>query len=329
MNDTSQEHSERLNALAACPERKNKASGAEYGCVGRHSSIVKELEKSFCDYRWNGFDYSKDNERNDLYSRDDHLKRAIDLGYATEEGHSSGQAKKELRVKASELDKDSETENWVNKFNNRFRFSLGLLRNDKAAFHVDHTIAESIRDKFYPDWLKDSLRKAGVSSYENFKPRSAGGAGCLTPYYHNYHHMIPNGVVENYVIYAESDDVEPNQRISVIIASMWNINRKENVILLPQDMQTAKVVSLPAHCPYGARSHQSYSTMVESKMKKVVEKIDESVDKTEDHEVMSQIKDLFKNVEDKCLKDIRSWAKKMEKVDKLKGRNVSISHFSK
>ena len=236
---------------------------------------------------------------------------------------------KELRAKASELDKDSETENWVNKFNNRFRFSLQLLAKDKDAFHVKHTIAKRIRDEVYPPWLRDKLDSAGVSSFENFKPRSAGGAGCLTPYYHNYHHMIPNGVVENFVIYAKSKKITPDQRISVIIASKWNINRKENVILLPQDMQTAKVVSLPAHCPYGVRSHQSYSTMVESKMKKVKEKIDKSVDKTKDHKVMSQVKQLFKKVEDECLKNIRSWAKTMESVDKLKGRNVSVSHFSK
>ncbi len=147
-------------------------------------------------------------------------------------------------------------------------------------------------------------------------------------YYHNHHHLFTNGIVRDYIIYGDGENKTPDERIACIIESKWNINRKENMIVLPQEEPIGKIVGLPAHCPYGVRSHPGYCKMVKRLARDVKDKIEELASPEDCEEKKQDAKDLFNGVSEDCLEEIQLMAKKLDSIDNMPER-IGLSKMSK
>lgn len=66
------------------------------------------------------------------------------------------------------------------------------------------------------------------------------------PYWHNSHHLIPKGLFNQTIAEIEDVDCQSLLRLALLRAE-YNINHHINVIILPQDMEVARVLGLPRH----------------------------------------------------------------------------------
>ncbi|WP_437331901.1 AHH domain-containing protein [Sorangium sp. So ce394] len=102
------------------------------------------------------------------------------------------------------------------------------------------------------------------------------------PYYHEAHHLVPNGVLNGCI----------NDAFGTIDAVLWavraglldegyNINHKHNMVLLPLDAAIAKQLELPRHRAFGSYSHRTYSKHVKTKVKKIISANQQNIDNCE------------------------------------------------
>ena len=96
-----------------------------------------------------------------------------------------------------------------------------------------------------------------------------------TPYWHNTHHCISCGeILENF----DSDEIR------LLIATHWNINEKENVIILPKQFVVARMLKLPTHVPpQGQQQHKDYSSEIGKGLQKIKSKLSKNADDEDEH----------------------------------------------
>ncbi len=99
------------------------------------------------------------------------------------------------------------------------------------------------------------------------------------PYWHNAHHIIPNGVLAECISGAAGED----SRLSLLLRSgllgaKYNLNHKINMVILPMAEDVARALGLPRHLigpqKRGAgevRSHVNYSRQVKDKLEGVMD----------------------------------------------------------
>lgn len=274
----------------------------DIGCIWRHASPPNSDFKGPCDYRWNGFQASR--KRTDMYNNP-HYDRAFILGYVDTELQATGKARGMIRKAGRQIKGKGEV--WVDRYHEFFfEAPLYWLQADwEKGWHICHKIATSIQ-RAGPIRPKHRDR----IGEENFKPRDNGGIAAYFPYYHQHHHMIPQGAFRDFVIYGEGD-VEPAERIKIVLKSRWNINEPDNIVMLPKEEFIADIVMLPSHQPYGFygpdRFHQTYSKSLKMKLDDVRNKIDEAVKGNKDgrHKEVKDIKIDLKVLEDELLEQIK------------------------
>lgn len=66
------------------------------------------------------------------------------------------------------------------------------------------------------------------------------------PYWHNSHHLIPKGLFNETIAEIKDVDCQALVRLALLRAG-YNINHHINVIILPQDLEVARVLGLPRH----------------------------------------------------------------------------------
>jgi hypothetical protein len=234
-----------------------------YGCIWRHRS--GHGPKDDCYYAVNGYDASA-GRAGDMYNKHEHRARAREMGYAVDApagskggdhkvGPAVGQA---LARKAA-----SKAASFKKAYEKKFGSSLKWLSLDPKGWNYGFTLSKSVPKGWGPQptfWIKKE---------------KAQGYGAWYPYHHNYHHMIPQGAFHEYVI---GKDDKSTERVKAMVMSEWNINKALNVVLLPQETFVARIVGLPAHCPWGVKSHASYSNSLKSKLKQVKAQVDEAAD---------------------------------------------------
>ncbi|WP_437739445.1 AHH domain-containing protein [Sorangium sp. So ce302] len=102
------------------------------------------------------------------------------------------------------------------------------------------------------------------------------------PYYHEAHHLIPNGVLNGCI----------QDKFDTIDAVLWavraglldegyNINHKDNMILLPLDAAIARQLELPRHREFSSYSHRTYSKHVKAKVNKILSANQQNIDNCE------------------------------------------------
>ena len=211
------------------------------GCICRH-----EFKRgSPCDYRKNGFDitHSRESMYNDKKPKIDekNKKKAMRDIY------------KEVFLSAGEPMVQ------LNKWMRRFKGAMKRLHDNSEAWNV------------------------GVSCYsdmgENFLPKDHGGAGWWYPYMHNWHHLIPSGATYDYIV--GEDGENGVWRLICLMLAEYNINCKENIILLPKERFVGRALGLPVHTPYNASGHRDYSGACEGRLTQIRNTLNEAITEEE------------------------------------------------
>jgi len=124
---------------------------------------------------------------------------------------------------------------------------------------------------------------------------SAGGlnyrSSCNRPFWHEAHHMVPNGALHA-AVEAVGSDLPQHAEITLkirdgLLEAIYNVNHKINMIILPIEKRIAEAILLPMHVDRLGGSnvrHTSYSDYVQQKLDKVFEKVASKVDPAK-HEV--------------------------------------------
>ena len=100
------------------------------------------------------------------------------------------------------------------------------------------------------------------------------------PYWHNAHHIVPNGALKSAINKTgKTDPLLPNLIKQGLLRGTYNLNDKVNMVILPQGFNVAKALGLPRHLkgdevPDGEekelRSHKDYSNRVELKLDSIM-----------------------------------------------------------
>jgi hypothetical protein len=65
------------------------------------------------------------------------------------------------------------------------------------------------------------------------------------PYWNNAHHLIPKGTLKDKIV-AEGEPISSLVQ-KALMTAQYNINHKENMLLMPQDKRVADILGLPRH----------------------------------------------------------------------------------
>lgn len=248
---------------------KDYHQGDKPGCIWRHSG---GWGKSPCHYAMNG--YSVSGSRLDMYNKD-HRANARALGYVVDASGDkrrrgdlklTSQISREVGAKSRMARKVSEAREAFRKlFEGRFGGSIKWLSLNEKGWHHGYTLpAEHVPRKYLQ----------GPQPTFKVKNGPAEGYGAWYPYHHNYHHLIPQGALQEYVC---GNDDKTKRRVEILCASKWNINGPINIVLLPQELSVSKIVELPAHCPWGLKKHAAYSASMKDKLRRVKKQLDKAM----------------------------------------------------
>lgn len=127
------------------------------------------------------------------------------------------------------------------------------------------------RKNGFPWWYRDKLNAPEPHDWDvgrgsNFKEK------CYVPYWHNGHHLIPNGVLKESITAVGTDTPSPAKvRLNVkqgLLEAKYNLNYKVNMIVLPMDRAVGKALGMPVHLKaIFERSHGEYSKNVQMNVK--------------------------------------------------------------
>lgn len=281
------------------PSSNHKSSDDGYGCIWRHHIEEGGWDKNPCNYPLNGFHASaaEGGDRYALYSADFRAK-AETLGYVKEGEYLTEAAKKNVkaageRVVAEGVRKSEGFD--INKYVNLAKTAFyWLKREDGWKINVCPSPEPS-----------NPLKK----DQPNFLPRQdekRGGHGAWYPYDHNYHHLIPIGAVEEWIVgKAGGETARSEQVIKVVLMSRWNIHKRLNMMLLPQQEIVAEVVGLPAHCPWGIPSHKEYQSSLKRKLKVIRSKIDGAIKDGKEHPEPAKVQLAFDEISATLFKKVK------------------------
>ncbi len=237
------------------------------GCIWRHAEGYAEgADKTVCHYAMNSFEALSG--RTDVYNKN-HRAKGIALGYmypTTMKATKS--AKQEVAAAHKKLGKDKDLADFINEFYGKHLGGpLRYLKLDEEGWFVGYKIANSPKTRI--------LKGRQVNFYPH-KNETTGGYGKWYPYYHEHHHIFPQGAYRDYVIYGTNEGAD--DRIKISLTSGWNINHKTNMIMLPEEVMVGRIIELPAHKFYGEFGHSSYSESIAEDLNEVLAKMDEAVE---------------------------------------------------
>jgi len=137
-------------------------------------------------------------------------------------------------------------------------------------------------------WRYDKNQGRSVQlTVPNFRERAD------TPFSHNAHHLIPNSVLNNCLLDAAANDMRLFWLVRAgLLGAEYNLNDKENMIILPMRKKVADALCLPRHISGidtepGASpervNHSKYNTKVRRDVEGVITEFAEAID-MEDHD---------------------------------------------
>ncbi|MBU8897876.1 AHH domain-containing protein [Corallococcus sp. M34] len=159
------------------------------------------------------------------------------------------------------------------------------------------------------DRLGPTLTKRGTAVAKSHPSTPASGAWDIdrgdnftewkTPYWHNTHHVIACGEIQE----AFPDATEQ----AIILASRWNINEMPNVIILPKQYTVARILKLPTHVPPdGPAEHAGYSRELGKRLNELKAKLAKNKNQT-DHKLTDANKDDCRKELEKASSAIRQF----------------------
>jgi hypothetical protein len=220
-------------------------------CILRHDGS----KGSPCDYPWNGYQVSQTAARKGMYNKE--VKpHHIDRDRANQDIYEAARKKKKRSDETRDL------------FQARLRRFIDGYRH--GVRRVARPLANSPKAWFIGSDSPDP---------DNFKPRRHGGMGYHHPYFHNYHHMVPNGAIHEFIGCTENG----TKKLFLLMTSLYNINAADNIVLLPKQSFVGRALGLPIHCPYGQRSHPTYSNSCQKTLSKISDLLQEVLDQGSPH----------------------------------------------
>lgn len=112
----------------------------------------------------------------------------------------------------------------------------------------------------------------------------------IKPYWHNAHHIIPNGSLKAAITKtAEADERLPRLIVGGLFKAKYNLNDKVNMVILPMEKVVARALKLPRHLigddpgPGGKPelySHVDYSNQVTLKLDDIMKEYKQVLAKT-------------------------------------------------
>jgi hypothetical protein len=102
--------------------------------------------------------------------------------------------------------------------------------------------------------------------HQNFEPLSRKGQGFHYPYFHNWHHLIGNEMLNTFI--------KPAKLLEVLMASGYNINDKENIVMLPKQRQVGEIIHWPIH----PNNHGPYDDYAEEKLQELKDKLQDGLE---------------------------------------------------
>ncbi|RKH12959.1 hypothetical protein D7X74_22660 [Corallococcus sp. CA047B] len=258
------------NHLAWDPKTLNhtdRPSG--FGCLWRHTLTDNAGWSSHpCNHMSNGYKVSLA-ERSALYNKD-HQKIAQRMRLVGEDFGLRSKALKRTwrRFPDSAGSKRKLT---LSDFFKKARSSLYWLSRGPEGWHIGAKHLSPVPNQ--------RLKIGGRPQFQPRQNNLQGGYGAFYPYEHNYHHLIPIGAVEEWVVGNGSPGgtTRSDQVVKIILISRWNINNEKNMILLPQQEFESLIVGLPAHCPWGVPKHAVYQASLEDRLRKLRKMIDKEL----------------------------------------------------
>ncbi|MCB9881262.1 MAG: AHH domain-containing protein [Planctomycetes bacterium] len=123
---------------------------------------------------------------------------------------------------------------------------------------------------------------------------------CYLPYWHEAHHIVPNSTLRNVIEATARGTADEGASKRVFRKGMldeeYNLNHKQNMIVLPMNKIIAKAIGLPRHrLTPEHRSHNKYSNHVKTELERIFSKLKQDVvlhKKAKYSPVVSQIKKL-------------------------------------
>jgi hypothetical protein len=114
-----------------------------------------------------------------------------------------------------------------------------------------------------------ALPGSSVKSIENFTTHAS------VPYWHNAHHIVPNSTLSEKIDDAGASDGRiPNLIRQGLLNVSYNLNDKQNMIVLPMDTKVAGALGLPRHIKGGEPgyylNHPDYNTMVKGMLTPII-----------------------------------------------------------
>jgi hypothetical protein len=124
--------------------------------------------------------------------------------------------------------------------------------------------------KLWPPWYRQKLAPPTAHAWDvgrgkNFQDK------CYVPYWHNAHHMVPNGELRGAIAGCGKGFKSPSKVVWAVreglLKAAYNLNDKKNMIVLPMDRAIGRVLELPVHLStVTARSHGAYSKNVRDQL---------------------------------------------------------------
>jgi len=229
-------------------------------CILRHPKPPPRYAP--CDYQWNGYTISLTAARKGMYNKEiatDSLDR--DRNRANQD------------IYAAARDKTKRSGETRDQFQARLRDFVKKYR--RGVRTVSRPLPQSPKAWFIGPESLNPL---------NFVPKRYKGPGWTTPYYHNWHHILPNGAVYEYI----GNGPDGTRRLFLLMTSGYNINCGENIVLLPKQSFVGRALELPIHCPYGQRSHKKYSKTCKRYLERISEQLQKVLDSGKPHKLNDQ-----------------------------------------
>lgn len=240
-----------------------------FGCLWRHTVADNGGWSAHpCNHMSNGYKVSL-SERSALYNKD-HQAIARRMKLVREDFGLSSKAMKRIWKRFPVRD-NSKRKRTLADFFDSARQSLCWLRRGPEGWHLGAKHLEPVPNQ--------TLKKGNRPQFQPRQNPTQGGYGAFYPYEHNYHHLIPIGAVEEWVI-GKGESGSParsDQVVKLILISRWNIHHGKNMVLLPQQEFEALIVGLPAHCPWGVPAHSAYQEALSNRLRRLRRKLDEAI----------------------------------------------------
>jgi len=161
-----------------------------------------------------------------------------------------------------------------------------------------------------------SRTERGVRKQSTF-PNFQGHA--MVPYWHNAHHIIPNGVINDSLLDAAKSDMNLFYLVRAgLLEAQYSVNDKLNMVLLPMDTVVAAALCLPCHIAdievapgkiKKQRKHQIYSDQVKAQVDDVIKDYASQLDtKKHDADLPAFTKAKLERISKRLFIKLKMWA---------------------